>query len=60
MGRKPISGIEQKIVRAAIAIGGSHDSNVAFSTKEIAARRVFRSSLFSPVSPIGRASFGLA
>lgn len=38
MGRKPIPGIEEKIVLAAIAIGGSHDSNVAFSTKEIAAR----------------------
>jgi AcrR family transcriptional regulator len=38
MGRKPIPGLDQKIIEGAIAVGGVSDPNVNFSTRKIAAQ----------------------
>jgi AcrR family transcriptional regulator len=37
MGRKPIPGLDDKIIQGAIAVGGVSDPNVNFSTRKIAA-----------------------
>jgi hypothetical protein len=36
MGRKPIPGLDEKIIQGAIAVGGVSDPNVNFSTRKIA------------------------
>jgi|LAHS01.1.fsa_nt_gb AcrR family transcriptional regulator len=36
MGRKPIPGLDEKIIEGAIAVGGVNDPNVNFSTRKIA------------------------
>lgn len=38
MSRKPIANLDEKILKAAVEVGGSNRANVDFSTKEIARR----------------------